>query len=137
MDNTNKDLIGFDLIEFKVNQLKNSRGFNREFLLKQIATNLYNTLKRLNYKVIDRKFLLTLFNTKNSYRLFKEVINILVSENKLKITKRNITTTQLKNNLLYSYGIYKKGILKEWITQSPKSKIRVKRDYNIIAYKVI
>ena len=142
MDNTDLnlneyDLSGFDLIEHKVNQLKNFRVWNRDFYIHQIAQDLYKTLKRLNYKVIDKKFLLTMFNTEKSYKIFKKIISILVGENKLKITKRQATTTQLKNNNLFSYGVYKNSILKEWVTQSPKSKIRVKREYDLIAYKVL
>lgn len=97
-----------------ITSLKGLRKGQREQKLSLISKTFYNYLKSYNYHSFKLSLFYSFFPNEikksNKQRITKEVLRILISENKIKKTSENKTYTCLENKPLSSldYGSYNK-----------------------------
>lgn len=131
-------------IEQEILNLKGLKNEDRENKIKEIAFNLYSFLKEKNYIIVEKDFLKSFFteleNTRTQASLFKQVLNFLITNDKLEITEKTKDRIRFKRNELISFDfcsyetLLKKGFC---LSNGNKSIIKTNSPYKIKAYKVL
>jgi len=135
-DNDKQKVLNLDEIETQIKFLSNYRGLKRIERLKKTSLNLHKTLKSFGYFNIEYKFLLTFFEDlkhSNQHTLLKEIINFLISENKIKESFKDKTYLCFEDKPLLSFM----NKQKESITNNSKSLVLKKRYYKVKSYEIL
>lgn len=147
-----KESIDLNGLTRSINLIVSLRRNNREEGFKRATAKLYNYLKALNYKVIDRNFLNSFFsdnvNQRTRRRVLKVILKELIKEGKIRKTTKIKTTTFFRTSTLYTNDHGSFAILMEKNEGKPRhaqgvyslsslSIRKVKQPFKTIGYEVI